>query len=107
MIKAEHVITIHHLIGKGILVVKVIRFCVGGTLNDSKLNLFELLSFDTCSFRDSFFGVFEDFALCHIELVTVGEIIWINKKKTYRLDQENEWNTMRLCDILIKVKSCT
>jgi hypothetical protein len=69
MIEAEHVIAVHHLLGKGVLIVKVIGFCISGTLNDGELYLFELLSFDTCPFRDSFLGIFEDLALS-IESVT-------------------------------------
>jgi len=69
MIEAKHVIAIHHLLGKGILIVKVIGFCISGTLNDGELYFFKLLSFDTCPFRDSFLGVFEDFTL-PIESVT-------------------------------------
>jgi len=70
MIKAEHVFAVHHFVGKGILVVKVIGFCIGGTLNNGELYLFELLSFDTCPLRDSFLGIFEDLALS-IESVIV------------------------------------
>jgi len=76
MIKAKHVITVHHLVGKGVLVIKVVGFCIGGTLNDRELDLFELLSFDTCSLRDSFFAIFEDLTLS-IVLATVGEVIWV------------------------------
>lgn len=85
MIKTEHVITVHHLLGKGILIVKIIWFCICGTLNDGELYLLELLSFDTCPFRDSFFGVFEDFALS-IKLATALYEIIKKQVKTYRLD---------------------
>ncbi len=72
MIKAEHVFAVHHLLGKGVLIVKVVGFCVGGTLNDGELDLFELLSFDACPFRDSFFGIFEDLTLS-IKLATASK----------------------------------
>jgi hypothetical protein len=92
MIKSEHVIAVH-LLGKCVLVIKVVGFRIGRTLNDGELYLFELLAFDTCSLRDSFLCMFEDFALS-IELVFVRVNMGVSK--TYRFDQENERNPMRL-----------
>jgi len=80
MIKAEHVLAAHHLLRESVLVVEVVGFGVGGTLNDGELYLFELLPFDACPLRDSFLGIFENFALS-MELATAIEVMDVTKKK--------------------------